>query len=137
MDELTVARLNELITLIQSPSGVSAATRYGVYREIFAKTRLDQMALQAEVASLQGMVGSGAGIANAIDIDHDNNSKELSGWVDSNDGILVYDLNGNGIIDDAGDPNQKIALEPQRRRPAGRRHRHIPAADGRQLVRVE
>ena len=35
-----------------------------------------------------------------FDIDHDGGSKEQTGWVDGNDGIVVHDLNGNGAIDD-------------------------------------
>jgi Ca2+-binding RTX toxin-like protein len=35
-----------------------------------------------------------------FDINHDGGSKELTGWVSAQDGIVVYDLNGNGKIDD-------------------------------------
>jgi hypothetical protein len=35
-----------------------------------------------------------------FDIDHDGGTKEQTGWVDSNDGIVVYDVNNNGVIDD-------------------------------------
>ena len=34
-----------------------------------------------------------------FDIDHDGGSKEITGWVSSEDGIVVMDLNGNGQID--------------------------------------
>ncbi|MDP1610952.1 MAG: LysM peptidoglycan-binding domain-containing protein [Sulfuritalea sp.] len=35
-----------------------------------------------------------------FDIDHDGGSKEQTGWVSAQDGIVVMDLNGNGQIDD-------------------------------------
>lgn len=35
-----------------------------------------------------------------FDIDHDGGSLEQTGWVSPEDGIVVYDLNGNGKIDD-------------------------------------
>ncbi|MDD2685897.1 MAG: hypothetical protein PHY62_07055, partial [Gallionella sp.] len=35
-----------------------------------------------------------------FDIDHDGGAKELTGWVSAQDGIVAYDLNGNGKIDD-------------------------------------
>lgn len=34
-----------------------------------------------------------------FDADNDGGSKEQTGWVDKNDGIVVYDLNNNGVID--------------------------------------
>ncbi len=34
-----------------------------------------------------------------FDIDHDGGSKEVTGWVSREDGIVVMDLNGNGRID--------------------------------------
>jgi len=34
-----------------------------------------------------------------FDADHDGGSLEQSGWVDANDGIVVQDLSGNGVID--------------------------------------
>ncbi|MDP1610950.1 MAG: Ig-like domain-containing protein, partial [Sulfuritalea sp.] len=34
-----------------------------------------------------------------FDIDHDGGSKEVTGWVSKEDGIVVMDLNGNGRID--------------------------------------
>lgn len=34
-----------------------------------------------------------------FDIDHDGGSKEITGWVSKEDGIVVMDLNGNGKID--------------------------------------
>ena len=34
-----------------------------------------------------------------FDIDHDGGSKEVTGWVSAEDGIVVMDLNGNGQID--------------------------------------
>ncbi|MEA3194555.1 MAG: hypothetical protein QOD26_2888, partial [Betaproteobacteria bacterium] len=34
-----------------------------------------------------------------FDTDHDGGSLEQTGWVDANDGIVVRDLNGNGVID--------------------------------------
>lgn len=35
-----------------------------------------------------------------FDIDHDGGTKEVTGWVSKEDGIVVMDLNGNGKIDD-------------------------------------
>jgi len=35
-----------------------------------------------------------------FDIDHDGGTLEQTGWVSAQDGIVVYDLNGNGKIDD-------------------------------------
>ena len=35
-----------------------------------------------------------------FDADHDGGSLEQTGWVSAQDGIVVYDLNGNGKIDD-------------------------------------
>ena len=34
-----------------------------------------------------------------FDIDNDGGAKEVTGWVDQNDGIVVMDLNSNGTID--------------------------------------
>jgi len=34
-----------------------------------------------------------------FDADNDGGSKEQTGWVDKNDGIVVYDLNNNAVID--------------------------------------
>ena len=34
-----------------------------------------------------------------FDVDHDGGSLEVTGWVTPQDGILVHDLNGNGVID--------------------------------------
>jgi hypothetical protein len=34
-----------------------------------------------------------------FDIDHDGGSLEVTGWVTPQDGIVVHDLNGNGVID--------------------------------------
>jgi len=34
-----------------------------------------------------------------FDIDNDGGSKEHTGWVSAEDGILVHDLNGNGVIE--------------------------------------
>jgi Ca2+-binding RTX toxin-like protein len=34
-----------------------------------------------------------------FDADHDGGSLEQTGWVDTNDGIVVHDLNSNGVID--------------------------------------
>ena len=38
-----------------------------------------------------------------FDIDNDGGSRELSGWVSPEDGLLVHDLNGNGRIDHSGE----------------------------------
>jgi len=41
-----------------------------------------------------------AGLNRAVHFDHDGNGfAERTGWVESNDGLLVMDRNGNGIID--------------------------------------
>ncbi|MDD2801684.1 MAG: calcium-binding protein, partial [Methylococcales bacterium] len=38
-----------------------------------------------------------------FDIDHDGGTLEQTGWVSAQDGIVVYDLNGNGKIDHIGE----------------------------------
>ena len=40
-------------------------------------------------------------VENGTHFDHDGNDfAEKSGWVGSDDGLLVRDINGNGVIDD-------------------------------------
>jgi hypothetical protein len=40
----------------------------------------------------------------AVYFDHDGNGfAQLTGWVGANDGLLVWDRNGNGVIDNGGE----------------------------------
>ncbi len=43
-------------------------------------------------------------LAHGIHFDHDNNGfAEQTGWVDQDDGLLVRDINGNGLIDNGSE----------------------------------
>ena len=53
------------------------------------------------VLDLDGDGVETTGVENGTHFDHDGNDfAEKSGWVGSDDGLLVRDVNGNGVIDD-------------------------------------
>ena len=75
-----------------------------VIEAIKAQTQTASVIRSPIILDLDGNGISTVGFDTWVHFDHDGNGfAQLTGWVGANDGLLVWDRNGNGVIDDGGE----------------------------------
>lgn len=95
--------LKKLVPLVGNPllwSSISSGSWYDLFRDAIAKV-YDPLTLDLDGNGIETLASNGH--KGAL-FDHDKNGiRTATGWVGKDDGFLVYDRNGDGVVNDGGE----------------------------------
>ena len=95
--------IKKLVPLVANPllwSSISSGAWYDLFREAIAKV-YDPLTLDLDGDGIETLASNGH---NGALFDHDKDGiRTATGWVSKDDGLLIYDRNGDGVVNNGGE----------------------------------